>query len=112
LRSTVAVDDIEVCYETREQASDRRKPGPGMLLSAARTWNLDLTDSYLVGDRASDVEAARRAGCVPVFVDLGYSEARPTGQAASVGSLREAAAWILRRVASHTPHKVLEESTP
>jgi D-glycero-D-manno-heptose 1,7-bisphosphate phosphatase len=99
LRAAVAVDDIEVCYETREQATNRRKPGPGMLLDAARIWDLDLARSYMVGDRDSDIEAARRAGVAAVFIDLGYSHPPPTGQAVSVGSLRDAADWILRREA-------------
>lgn len=111
LRATVAVDDIEVCYETNSQAGDRRKPGSGMLLSAAQAWDLDLETSYLVGDRRSDVQAAVRAGCVPVFIDLGYMEPPPTDQAVTVGSLREAADWILRREASHTQERAQEEST-
>lgn len=110
LRAAVPVDDIEVCYETREQATERRKPGPGMLLSAARNWDLDLAGSYLVGDRGSDVEAARRAGCVSIFVDLGYSEPLPTGQTCTVRSLREATDWILRQEAPQTRKETLEES--
>jgi D-glycero-D-manno-heptose 1,7-bisphosphate phosphatase len=110
LRSAVAVDDIEVCYDTSAEATDRRKPGSGMLLSAARTWNLDLERSYLVGDRWSDVKAAVGAGCIPVFVDLGYTEPPPTEQAATVSSLREATDWILRREASHTCERALGES--
>ncbi len=39
-----------------------RKPNPGMLLRAAKDLSLDLAKSWLVGDKASDVEAARRAG--------------------------------------------------
>lgn len=98
LREEAPVDDIEVCCETRAQATERRKPGAGMLLDAARRWNLDLGASYAVGDRSSDVEAAVRAGCTPVFVDLGYTaEERPTAQAASVASLGAAVEWILAR---------------
>jgi transaldolase len=107
LRSAVAVDDIEVCYETRDQATERRKPCPGMLFSAARRWNLDLESSYLVGDRESDVVAALRAGCTPIFIDLGYREPQPTLQAATVGSLREATDWILRREALRTQERAL-----
>jgi D-glycero-D-manno-heptose 1,7-bisphosphate phosphatase len=111
LREAVAVDDIEVCYETREQATERRKPGAGMLLDAADAWGLDLSGSYMVGDRASDVEAAKRAGCTPVFIDLGYSEPLPSAQAATVRSLREAADWILSREAQRTNGERLEEGT-
>lgn len=98
LRRETAVDDIEVCYETRAQATERRKPGAGMLRDAARKWGIDLAASYMVGDRDSDVAAGNRAGCVSLFLDRGYAaEARPTEQAATVSSLAEAAAWILRR---------------
>ena len=100
LRQTMAVDDVEVSTETREQAqglpTDRRKPGTGMLMSAAKRWNIDLKSSYMVGDRASDVEAGLAAGCSCVFIDLGYSsELMATGQRATVSSVSEAAAWIL-----------------
>ena len=39
-----------------------RKPAPGMLLAAAEALGLDLSASWMLGDRASDMEAARRAG--------------------------------------------------
>jgi len=39
-----------------------RKPNPGMLLQAASDLGIDLPTSWLIGDKASDVEAARRAG--------------------------------------------------
>jgi D-glycero-D-manno-heptose 1,7-bisphosphate phosphatase len=111
LREALDIDDIEVCYETQAQATDRRKPGCGMLLSAAAIWDIDLSRSYMVGDRASDIEAGLNAGCTPVFIDLGYSEPQPAARAATVRSLREATDWILRREASHTRERALEEST-
>jgi D-glycero-D-manno-heptose 1,7-bisphosphate phosphatase len=49
----------------------------------------------MVGDRWRDVEAGRRAGCRTVFVDYGYDERRPVDPDAVVGSLAEAASWIL-----------------
>lgn len=96
LRKAVAVDDIEVCCDTRAAATDRRKPGAGMLRDAAARWNIDLAASYMVGDRASDVEAGRAAGCTSLFVDLGYTaEPAPCGQVATLPSLAAAADWIL-----------------
>lgn len=100
LRIAMPVDDVEVAIETRQQAkgtlTDRRKPGIGMLMSAAKRWNIDLNSSYMVGDRASDVEAGLAAGCTSIFIDLGYtSELVATGQAATVSSVGEAADWIV-----------------
>src|SRR5580704_808868 len=53
-----------------------RKPNPGMLLQAASDLALDLTTSWLVGDKASDVEAAKRAGLAGALqVATGYGNA-------------------------------------
>jgi D-glycero-D-manno-heptose 1,7-bisphosphate phosphatase len=58
--------------ETRSEHPDR-KPAPGMLLRAARELDLDLANSWMVGDRVSDVLAGRNAGCrESVLVRTGY----------------------------------------
>ncbi len=49
-----------------------RKPRPGMLHAAARDLGLDLHRSVLVGDKASDLEAARAVGAATVLVRTGY----------------------------------------
>ena len=50
-----------------------RKPEPGMLLTAAEEHQVDLTQSYMIGDKLSDVEAGRRAGCVDsVLIRTGH----------------------------------------
>jgi D-glycero-D-manno-heptose 1,7-bisphosphate phosphatase len=49
-----------------------RKPRPGMMLAAARDLALDLGRSVLVGDKESDLAAARAAGCRTVLVRTGY----------------------------------------
>ena len=40
-----------------------RKPKPGLLLQAAKDWNIDLSQSYMIGDSTRDLEAGRNAGC-------------------------------------------------
>jgi D-glycero-D-manno-heptose 1,7-bisphosphate phosphatase len=52
-----------------------RKPGPGMLLQAARDLGLDLRRSFMVGDTVSDILAGRHAGCETVLVRTGYGAA-------------------------------------
>ena len=97
LRKTVAIDDIEVCFETQDRATERRKPGIGMLRNSELKWNIDLAQSYLIGDRWSDVQAGLEAGCTTVFIDRGYTEEQlPVEQAATVFSLGEAVSWILQ----------------
>ncbi|MEM9600020.1 MAG: HAD family hydrolase [Pseudomonadota bacterium] len=51
---------------------EMRKPGPGMLLQAARDMNLDLAGSWMVGDTVSDMLAGRHAGCRTILVRTGY----------------------------------------
>lgn len=50
-----------------------RKPNPGMLLEAAKKYRLDLSKSYMVGDRISDIKAGNLAGCKTIGVKTGYS---------------------------------------
>ncbi len=48
-----------------------RKPRPGMLLDLAKELRLDLSRSFMIGDRISDIAAGRRAGCRTVLVETG-----------------------------------------
>jgi D-glycero-D-manno-heptose 1,7-bisphosphate phosphatase len=90
------VDAVKVCCHTQDQGCDCRKPKPGMLLDSAREFGISLSRSFMVGDRASDVEAGRAAGCTTVFIDLGYtSEMKPTAVDFAVRSVAEAADVIL-----------------
>lgn len=45
-----------------------RKPRPGMLLEAARQWDIDLKSSFMIGDGVTDIEAGRAAGTRTVFI--------------------------------------------
>ena len=45
-----------------------RKPRPGLLLQAARDHRIDLSESYLIGDRLVDVEAGKAVGCRTILV--------------------------------------------
>ena len=70
----VGVDDVKMCPHSQRFGCECRKPGIALLLEAAREWNLDLSRSYFVGDRESDIVSGRRAGCYTVFIDRGYAE--------------------------------------
>jgi len=56
--------------------SDDRKPGPGMLLTAAQELDIDLSQSWMIGDSARDIHAGRAAGCKTILVDPPTREVR------------------------------------
>ena len=97
LRSRLVLDEFRVCYHDDADRCACRKPEPGMLLDAAREADLDLSNSFMVGDRWRDIEAGKRAGCATVFIDAGYKEKRPDKPDVSARSLPEAAGWILSK---------------
>ena len=65
----VRIDDIYICPHGPGDGCACRKPRPGLVLAAARDWNVDIGASFLVGDRPSDIEAGRAAGCRTILVD-------------------------------------------
>ena len=51
---------------------DCRKPMPGMILQAVKDFDIDLSRSFLVGDKVSDLLAAKNAGCSSILVETGH----------------------------------------
>ena len=98
LRELLPIDRVEVSYDHggENPPSAFRKPAPGMLLRAARELGLDLTRSWMVGDRWRDIDCGHAAGCRTVFIDRGYAEPLRQAPDFRAGNLLEAAAIILR----------------
>jgi len=76
MRRELAIDRVEVCYHAGqgEPKCDCRKPQPGMLIRAARELGIDLSRSWMVGDRWRDIDCGHAAGCRTIFIDRGYAE--------------------------------------
>lgn len=73
------IDAIYYCPHHPEAKIERyrvdcncRKPKPGMLTRAESELNIDLKQSFIVGDKLSDIEAGKRAGCKTIMVRTGY----------------------------------------
>ncbi len=97
LASSLPIDDIFVCYHDDADDCACRKPRPGLLFEAQRKHNIDLSRSFVIGDRWRDIDAGHAAGCKTILIDYGYRERKPAQPPeATVGSLREAADWIMR----------------
>lgn len=96
LLGSLPLQDILVCYHDNQDGCNCRKPRPGLLLQGAAKYTIDLSASFVIGDRWKDVETGRRAGCTTVFLDYAYGERGPDCKPDSTAhSLSEAAAWIL-----------------
>ncbi len=77
LKNEIAFDDIFVCYHDDKDNCDCRKPKPGLLLEAAKKWNVDFNKSFIIGDRWRDIEAGENLGCKTIFLDYKYNESKP-----------------------------------
>lgn len=102
----VQIDRFEFCSHLPEDLCQCRKPSPFLLRKAATDMNLDLTQSYMVGDRLSDIEAGRSAKCQGVGL-VRTGEGRITelqikrNQVDFIGNtLLEVAHWILKTEAN------------
>ena len=96
------LDAIYCCPHHPDEGCDCRKPKSGMLKRAAEEHGIDLSRSFAVGDKVSDLEAGRRAGCRTVLVLTGYgAEAREAFKHSDfqpdhiARDLLEAVRWIL-----------------
>jgi D-glycero-D-manno-heptose 1,7-bisphosphate phosphatase len=96
LRGLLPLDAILTCFHDDADGCECRKPRPGLLLRAARDLGIDLSLSFMIGDRWRDVEAGKRAGCRTVLVGRGYDEQAVITCDFCVGSLVEAAGIIIR----------------
>ena len=97
------IDGVYYCPHSSEDKCECRKPRIGMMEQAAREHNIDLTRSYMVGDRYGDMELAFRTGCKAIFVRTGYGRGEEAWHArewprqpdAILDDLQEAANWIV-----------------
>lgn len=101
LGETAALDDIKFCPHSKSVPCQCKKPSPGMLVEAAAEFGIDLQQSFMVGDRATDVAAGNAAGVTAILVlsgpdgaDTADKEQVPPGTHI-FPSLVEAADWIL-----------------
>jgi histidinol-phosphate phosphatase family protein len=63
----IAFAGVYYCPHAPGAHCECRKPSPGLLLDAALDLDLDLEQSIMIGDKASDVEAGKNAGCAEVI---------------------------------------------
>lgn len=74
IKSHLPLREIFVCYHDDADDCNCRKPKPGLILQAAEKHGVDLSQSWMVGDRWKDIAAGRGAALKTIFVDYNYDE--------------------------------------
>lgn len=94
LLKALPLDEIRVCYHDDRDQCMCRKPSPGLLTEAADIHRIDLTKSFMIGDRWKDILAGKQAGCKTIWINRNYQENKPANPDYITESLSEAANWI------------------
>jgi len=92
------VDAIYYCPHHPDDNCDCRKPKPKMVFQAASALDINLKQSYVIGDSEMDVEIANRAGC-RAAIRVGQA-ARGAGNC-QASSFKDAARWIIEQERYH-----------
>jgi D-glycero-D-manno-heptose 1,7-bisphosphate phosphatase len=95
LMKQLPLDSILVCYHDDTDKCSCRKPLPGNIFQGAKKFKVDLSKSYIVGDRWKDIEAGAAAGCTTFFIDNNYNKDMKSIPNYFVRSLSEASKIIL-----------------
>ncbi len=93
------VDAIYYCPHHPDEGCNCRKPNPTLMFRAAADLAIDISRSYMIGDREMDLETGRRAGCrASLLVRRGDKGARPGSLAGTptFGSVLEAVRWLIQ----------------
>jgi D-glycero-D-manno-heptose 1,7-bisphosphate phosphatase len=96
LAAQLPIDEFCACFHCDADQCDCRKPKPGMIHEAAGRRGIDLTLSFMIGDRWRDIDAGASAGCRTVLIDCNYPEREPDhAPDFRAGNLSMAVSWIL-----------------
>jgi histidinol-phosphate phosphatase family protein len=78
------------------EVNEWRKPGPGMLLAAAKEFDLNLENTYMVGDSASDIKAGIAAGSKTILVKTGNTDVSAPEATYTAPSLMDAVTYLVK----------------
>ena len=96
------ITEVYYCPHELEPPCGCRKPDPGMLLTAARAHQIDLSASWMIGDSDIDIEAGRNAGCRTVRIVTGDEVPKEAGDLIAP-SLLEAVQQLMKLESPMTP---------
>ena len=69
----LSVDDVFYCMHDDPDVEECRKPAPGLIIKAQKKWDLDLSQSIMIGDSEKDLNAAKNAGIKFILINRPYN---------------------------------------
>ena len=99
MQQTLDLDAVYYCPHDNVDNCECRKPKPGMVLRAAEEMKIDLSQSFIVGDRWRDIDVGPAVGCKTVLINTIATEMEKKNIRADFGArdLLEAAKWIVKQ---------------
>ena len=67
--NNTSIDDFYFCPHIPDENCKCRKPNPGMLLKAVQEHDIDMSQSFMIGDSLTDIQAAEKAGCEGILLN-------------------------------------------
>jgi len=98
ITAETGLEHFYVCFHEQSENCNCRKPNTGLLIDAVNELGIDLTRSFLIGDRWKDIQAGQDLGCECFFIDNNYLEQYPKYPFDRVHSLSEATRIILEKI--------------
>jgi D-glycero-D-manno-heptose 1,7-bisphosphate phosphatase len=96
IRELTGIKEFFLCFHDDKDKCSCRKPLSGLIEKACLSLNLSIKDSFLVGDRWSDIKAGQTLGIRCYFLDNNYLEPQPVEPFLRVSSLIEAVRMELK----------------
>jgi D-glycero-D-manno-heptose 1,7-bisphosphate phosphatase len=93
--SILNIRNFYTCFHDDSDNCSCRKPKPGLIYQASIDLKLDISNSFLIGDRWRDITAGQTAGCQTFFIDYSYPEKQPILPYIKVRSFFHAATLIV-----------------
>lgn len=88
LSKCLKIDKIYTCYSSNNKYY-MRKPNPGMIYAAKRKFNLNLRDSFVIGDRDKDIICGKSAGCKTILLKTKYNSHKSLKPNFTITSLKD-----------------------
>lgn len=98
--SGIKITQTYFCPHAVDEGCDCRKPGPKLLFDAAREHDIELKDSYMIGDRVSDVQAGINAGTKTILVQTGIPGTKAPDATYTAADLLDAVRYLKHHTSS------------